>query len=238
MKHQTPSQSATPINRTSPYTTRAKEFRIRRRWKNYMMKPPEAIMRIICDPYVANETRVLMGIEFFAWANLSDWAIDRMPKASLEGLGSGPDDPTRAVPMTQKRLGELIGMPLSTVNDAVKTLKASGYLRNHKYLFPEDSVKPSESEKDSCNDPVHPDSRSPLFRRLKALVIEQNKDFAIIPQLEDQIQKLEAKKSAVLEALAPYNKKLWQIYRDINRGKSPMGITKSLLESTDTDTAA
>lgn len=242
MKHQPTSQPATPITsgdaRKSAYATRANEFRKRRRWKSYMMKPPEAIMRIACDVCVPSETRVLTASELFAWANLSDWALDRIPKASVEGLGYGPDDPTRAAPMSQKRLGELIGMKTSTVNDAVKTLKASGYLRSHKYLFPEDSVKPLESSEDSCNDPVHPDLHSPLFRRLKQLVIERDEDAKIIPRLELECKRYDELKAELVQELRPHTRRLWQIWRDVQRGKTPFGITKSLLESVNDDTAA
>lgn len=233
----------TPIDsadhkRSSPYTARANEFRKRRRWKSYMMKPPEAIMRIACDDCVPSETRVLVAVELFAWGNLSDWAIDRTPKSSLEGLGSGPDDPSSARPMTQVRLGELIGMAPSTVNDAVKILKATGYLRTHKFMFPEDSVKSLESSKDLFKNPVHPDIHSPLFRRLKQLVIERDEDGKTIAELEKECKEYDAKKSAALQKLRPYNRKMWQIWRDVQRGKSPLGITKSLLESIDEDIVA
>lgn len=195
-------------------------------------------MHTACDEYVPSETRVLMAIELFAWGNLSDYALDRMPRATLEGLGTGPDDPTKARPMTQKRLGELIGMKKSTVNDAVKTLKNSGYLKEHVYLFPNDSVKPLGSEKDPGNDPVHPDSTSPLFLRLKELVIERDKDAKIIPQLELECKRYDELKAEVLNQLAPHRRRLWQIWRDVQRGKSPLGITKTLLESAEDDNAA
>lgn len=223
--------SATPIN---PLLKIAKDFRVRRGWRRYVPEPIETLEADMRNEDLPTEWRVLRACIRFSWGHYSDWAVDRFPQVR-------PTDP-KPEAVTQEELGRLIEIPKSTIHDAVQLLRSTGHLRNHKFLFPEDHVKSTESTNVSAVDPDSPDFHSPNFRHFQDLVIAKDEQAKIIPQLELERKRYQDQAAEVSKEIAKRRKHVWKLWQDYRRGKNPLGLDektiRSLLVSTDIGTAS
>jgi hypothetical protein len=96
------------------------------------------------DETLEPEWRAWSGIRRFSWGNLSDWAVDGMP-------AQDPKDP-KPRPMTQEKLGSILGLSPATMSRACSFLRDGGYLKkDHLYLCPQDSVPLESTETQQCD---------------------------------------------------------------------------------------
>jgi hypothetical protein len=197
------------------YSQRANEFRKRRGWKRYMMVPNETLEREMLDPVLPNEIRILYAIRRYSWGNLSDYAVaDVWLK-----------DEERPRPLTQKQIGEKIGIANSTANDSVSLLKKAGYLKtDHPYLYPLDKCGSLESDTSPRYDPSEPDSDS-LFLRFRSFLAKKGVEQAIIvDQLAEKRKQYQEQAAKISAEMKEHEKWLWTQYRSYKRGKNPFGF--------------
>lgn len=238
MKHQATSQPATPISsgskQASPYAQLANKFRKQKGWKSYVMEPKEELGRVMKDDAMPKEVRILAGIKLHSWGNLSDYAVDRMPAVR-------PNDP-KPSPFTQKQMAEIIGIQESSMSQGVQNLRELGYLRNHRFLFPEDSVKPLESSEFLAVTSDCMNSHSP-FLRFEQLAIQRDPDAKIIPSLVLERKKFHDQAAEVSRDISKRRRHILSLWKDtIERGRNPLDLDDktiaSLMESTKDTPAA
>jgi hypothetical protein len=123
------------------YDDKAKEFHRRHNHARYAIDFIAALQAEMVDSALSKEHRVLAGIKRFAWGNLSDFAVDCMPRV-------GPDDPEPRR-MNQAALARRLGMSTATVSEACSVLRARRYIRGGiDELWPDD-----RSEQESGSPP-------------------------------------------------------------------------------------
>jgi hypothetical protein len=197
------------------YSQRANEFRKRRGWKRYMMVPNETLEKEMLDPVLPNEIRVLYAIRRYSWGNLADFAV----------LDVWLKEENKPRPLTQKQLGENIGLSSSTVNDSVQKLKQVGYLKtDHPYLYPIDKLDPLDTDSYKERDPSEPERFSP-FLRFRSFLAKKGVEHAIIlDQLSEKRKQHQAEALKLSVEIKAHEKWLWTAYRSYQRGKNPFGF--------------
>lgn len=232
MKTQTASHPATPITSgksQSPWVQMANKFRKSKGWTRYMMEPVEQLEFEMQDSSLDEHWRVWAAAKRFAWANLSDFCVDRLPSVR----------PTDAKPkaLKQKDLAEILSIPEDKLSKILKGLREIGYLKDHKYIFPNDNVKHLESTGDLAKSCRASKNHSPFIRFKEALATKADEDAKTLTELELERKRLWEEASDLTPEIDTVNKKLWRRYRDyqklIQAGDNPLGIDVSLFESTD-----
>lgn len=169
------------------------------------------------DSTLTAHQRFMAGMKRFAWGNLSDVAVDCMPKVDR-------DDPEPR-PLTQAKFGELTGLSPGAVSEAATFYRTEGYLRaDHPNLYLEHQLAISPSQRSSSESinifrsSIHDvrgnaaPSRRPQdgtaspdvvknispFLRFKAAYIEGHPEYAA------KVRRMEADKAAAEEAARPF----------------------------------
>lgn len=125
-----------PGRSTWRYKETAKEFHARHNYAPYTMVPNTALESEMADTTLPNRDRVLAAIRRYSWGNLSDYAVDVMPRVD-------PNDPEPR-PLTYSDFVRILKMPVSSVFDVCSVLKEQKYLRSDTpYLYPDDKSQPS-----------------------------------------------------------------------------------------------
>jgi len=177
-----------------------------------MMTPNETLEEEMMNPVWPPEMRVLFGIRFKAWGNLNDFAVN--------GIKLKDSDP-EPKPLTQKELGELLGIPAPTVNKAVKFLKKTDYLdENHIFLCPLDKVSPLESSKDFGTDFRSGNSRSPFLRFKNFLIAKGVEPVKIIPPLEEERNRKQEETKQLSLQIREAEQYAWKMWRAYQRGNN------------------
>ena len=183
-----------------------------------MMTPNETLEKEMLDPVMPPEIRVLYAIRRHSWGNLSDYAV----------MEVWLSDEERPRPVSQKVIGEKIGMPNSSVNDCVKLLKQAGYLKNdHPYLFPLDKCDSLESITSKESNPSVPNPNSPFIRFRSFLAEKGVQQAIIIDQLSEQRKQFQEQAAKLSAAIKENEKWLWTQYRSYQRGKNPFGFSET-----------
>jgi len=157
----------TPGRQTWKYKEVAKKYHEKHEYKPYTMIWNSALEAEMFDGSLSKEVRVLAAIRRYSWGNLSDWAVDAMPK--IEDLDQRPQ------PMTQQKIGEVLGLVPSLMSHACIFLRDQGYLKkDHIYLYPEVNLTPLDSTKQSWSQIRTPDNIHSPYVRFRQAVLSKN----------------------------------------------------------------
>lgn len=132
-------------------------------YRGYTMTFNAALEGEMRDASLSKEARVLSAVRRLAWGNFSDWATVGEPIVENK-----PRDP-----ITQEWLASSLGMSKTSVNEAVRFLTQQGYFREHVYLFPEEIVKPKESDT-----PDEDEDKGPDFKNFRDSYLQSDADEA------------------------------------------------------------
>lgn len=179
----------------------AREYHARKNYAPYTMVWNQTLKADMMDKALAKETRVLVCIRHYAWGNFSDWAVEGPPSTEAGAL--------KPRPMTQERIAEILGIPVSLVSKACRFLKEQGFLKaDHLFLYPEDSINPSESTEVLESDSNSGNSHSP-YLRFEASYLAAKKELA------ESIAKVEAERNSFQDNARDKTKQLRQLKREI-----------------------
>lgn len=196
------------------HTHTAKEFHKRHGYKKYTMMFNQTIEAEMVNKALPKEWRVLLASRRYAWGNLSDYAVDAMPPRK-----DVPTDP-QPRPLTQERLGQMLGLSKSQMSKVSVFLKAEGYWRkDHPYIFPEEEVSLLESEGKFGVGSYSSDSCSPYLRFEQFVLTAKPEIGRIIADLDKERKQHQEEARAATKVINDYKRQILGLYRDIEREK-------------------
>lgn len=206
----TTGSKATPARQEWRHTKEAQAFHRKHGHKAYTMTWNDTVEAEMMDEALPKEARVLAAIRRYSWGMLSDFAVDAMPQKK-------PTDP-KPETLSQLRLGKILGLNKSSMNEACIYLKDRGYLRkDHPFLFPEDHVSLLDSTEGLGVDPNSTESRSPYLRFEKVYLGEHPEARTTITNLRDERKKFQVEAKLRTDAINELKRVILNAFKEEQR---------------------